>query len=48
MPDDKSLLFRASPLHALEQGQADRGEASTTTEARVGDENSAYGRGSNP
>jgi hypothetical protein len=40
--------FTASPLHALEQGQADRGQASTATEARMGDQNSPYGRGSNP
>jgi hypothetical protein len=35
--------FRAFPLHTLmEQGQADRGQASTTTKARLSDQNWAY------
>jgi hypothetical protein len=35
--------FRAFPLHTLEQGQADRGQASTTTKARL-DQNWAYAK----
>jgi len=40
MPDNESLT-RVFPPHALEQGQADRGQAPITAEAYMGDQNSA-------
>ena len=47
MPDNESLN-RVFPPHALEQGQADRGQASITAEACMGDQKSADDRGENP
>jgi integrase len=47
MPDYGSLLLEP-PRCALEQGQADRGQASTNAKARMDDQNSVDGEGRIP
>jgi hypothetical protein len=42
------VYFYSPAAAALEQGQADWGQASIAAKARVGDQNSVDGRGANP